>query len=166
MVVSTWMIPFYFIKTVKMSLEEKIKHDLGEAMKAHDEASKRGLRAILAAIQLAKTDGSGEAVEGEREIKLLQKLVKQRRDSVDIYQKGNRPELAAIELEEITVIERYLPQQMSEAEMETALRDIIAQTGATSARDMGKVMAAANKAFAGRAEGKMIAAVTKRLLES
>ncbi len=148
-----------------MSLEAKIKHDLSEAMKAHDEASKRGLRAILAAIQLANTDGSGEAIEGEREIKLLQKLVKQRRDSVDIYQKGNRPELAAIELEEIAVIERYLPQQMSEAELESALREIITQTGATTARDMGKVMAAANKAFAGRAEGKMIAAVTKKLLE-
>jgi len=149
-----------------MTLEEKIKHDLTDAMKAHDEASKRGLRAILAAIQIAKTDGSGDAIEGDREIKLLQKLVKQRRDSVEIYQKGNRPELAAIELEEIAVIEKYLPQQMNEAELEVALRDIITQTGATSARDLGKVMGAANKAFAGKAEGKMIAAVTKRLLES
>lgn len=135
-------------------------------MKAHDEASKRGLRAVLAAIQLAKTDGSGEAIEGDREIKLLQKLVKQRRDSVEIYQKGNRPELAAVELEEIAVIEKYLPQQMSEAELETALREIIAQTGAASARDIGKVMGAANKALAGKAEGKMIAAVAKRLLEA
>lgn len=148
-----------------MNLEAKIKQDLNEAMKAHDEAAKRGLRAVLAAIQLAKTDGSGDAVEGDREIKLLQRLVKQRRESADIYEKGNRPELAAIELEEIAVIEKYLPQQMSEAELEVALRDIIAQTGATSARDMGKVMGAANKAFAGKAEGKMIAAVTKRLLE-
>ena len=135
-------------------------------MKARDEASKRGLRAVLAAIQLAKTDGSGEAIEGDREIKLLQKLVKQRRDSVEIYQKGNRPELAAVELEEIAVIEKYLPQQMSEAELEIALREIIAQTGATSARDIGKVMGAANKALAGKAEGKMIAAVAKRLLEA
>lgn len=148
-----------------MNLEAKIKQDLNEAMKAHDEAAKRGLRAVLAAIQLAKTDGSGDAVEGDREIKLLQRLVKQRRESADIYEKGNRPELAAIELEEIAVIEKYLPKQMSEAELESALRDIIAQTGATSARDMGKVMGAANKAFAGKAEGKMIAAVTKRLLE-
>lgn len=148
-----------------MNLEAKIKQDLNEAMKAHDEAAKRGLRAVLAAIQLAKTDGSGDAVEGDREIKLLQRLVKQRRESAEIYEKGNRPELAAIELEEIAVIEKYLPQQMSEAELEVALRDIIAQTGATSARDMGKVMGAANKAFAGKAEGKMIAAVTKRLLE-
>jgi uncharacterized protein len=148
-----------------MNLETKIKQDLTEAMKAHDEAAKRGLRAVLAAIQLAKTDGSGDAMEGDREIKLLQKLVKQRRESAEIYEKGNRPELAAVELEEIAVIEKYLPQQMSEAELEVALRDIIAQTGATSARDMGKVMGAANKAFAGKAEGKMIAAVTKRLLE-
>lgn len=149
-----------------MNLEQRIKQDLAEAMKAHDEASKRGLRAVLAAIQLAKTDGSGEAIEGDREIKLLQKLVKQRRDSVEIYQKGNRPELAAVELEEIAVIEKYLPQQMSEAELETALREIIAQTGAASARDIGKVMGAANKALAGKAEGKMIAAVAKRLLEA
>ncbi len=148
-----------------MNLEQRIKQDLMEAMKAHDEASKRGLRAVLAAIQLANTDGSGEAIEGDREIKLLQKLVKQRRDSVEIYQKGNRPELAAVELEEIAVIEKYLPQQMSEAALELALREIIAQTGATSARDIGKVMGAANKAFAGKAEGKMIAAVAKRLLE-
>lgn len=148
-----------------MNLEQRIKQDLMEAMKAHDEASKRGLRAVLAAIQLANTDGSGDAIEGDREIKLLQKLVKQRRDSVEIYQKGNRPELAAVELEEIAVIEKYLPQQMSEAELELALREIIAQTGAASARDIGKVMGAANKAFAGKAEGKMIAAVAKRLLE-
>ncbi len=148
-----------------MNLEQRIKQDLMEAMKAHDEASKRGLRAVLAAIQLANTDGSGDAIEGDREIKLLQKLVKQRRDSVEIYQKGNRPELAAVELEEIAVIEKYLPQQMSEAELELALREIIAQTGATSARDIGKVMGTANKAFAGKAEGKMIAAVAKRLLE-
>ncbi len=147
-----------------MSLEVKIKQDLGEAMKAHDEASKRGLRAILAAIQLAKTDGTGEAIEGEKAIKLLQKLVKQRRDSVEIYQKGNRQELAAIELEEIAVIEKYLPQQMSETELEEALRAIIAQTGASTAREMGKVIAEANRAFAGRAEGKTIAAITKRLL--
>lgn len=147
-----------------MTLEEKIKHDLGEAMKAHDEASKRGLRAVLAAIQLAKTDGSGDAMDEEREIRMLQKLVKQRRESAEIYEKGNRPELAAVELEEIVVIEKYLPKQISETELEVALRDIIAQTGATTARDMGKVMAAANKAFAGKAEGKMIAAVTKRLL--
>jgi uncharacterized protein YqeY len=148
-----------------MNLEQRIKQDLMEAMKAHDEASKRGLRAVLAAIQLANTDGSGDAIEGDREIKLLQKLVKQRRDSVEIYQKGNRPELAAVELEEIAVIEKYLPQQMSEAELELALREIIAETGAASARDIGKVMGAANKAFAGKAEGKMIAAVAKRLLE-
>lgn len=148
-----------------MNLEQRIKKDLAEAMKAHDEASKRGLRAVLAAIQLAKTDGSGDAIEGDREIKLLQKLVKQRRDSVEIYQKGNRPELAAVELEEIAVIEKYLPEQMDEAALETALREIIAQTGAVSARDIGKVMGAANKALAGKAEGKMIAAIAKRLLE-
>ncbi len=160
------MLIIHFNNRSTMNLEQRIKQDLAEAMKARDEASKRGLRAVLAAIQLAKTDGSGEAIEGDREIKLLQKLVKQRRDSVEIYQKGNRPELAAVELEEIAVIEKYLPQQMSEAELEIALREIIAQTGATSARDIGKVMGAANKALAGKAEGKMIAAVAKRLLEA
>jgi len=100
------MLIIHFNNRSTMNLEQRIKQDLAEAMKARDEASKRGLRAVLAAIQLAKTDGSGEAIEGDREIKLLQKLVKQRRDSVEIYQKGNRPELAAVELEEIAVIEK------------------------------------------------------------
>ncbi len=147
-----------------MSLEERIMEDLKTAMKAQDEATKRGIRAIKAAILLAKTDGSGEAMTPEREIKILQKLVKQRKESLEIYNQQNRPDLAQVEQEEITVIEKYLPQQMDEAELEAALRPIIAEVGATSAKDMGKVMAAATKALAGKADGKMISAVVKKLL--
>jgi uncharacterized protein YqeY len=147
-----------------MTLEETIKRDLSAAMKANNDAAKRSLRAVLAAIQLANTDGSGEEVSGDKEIKLLQKLVKQRRDAADIYEKSNRPELATIELEEIAIIEKYLPEQLSEEALEAALLAIIRETGATSPKDMGKVIAAANKAFAGKAEGKTIAAITKKLL--
>lgn len=147
-----------------MTLEEKITADLKEAMKAKDKASLRGIRAIKAAILLFKTDGSGEEMNEEKEIKLLQKLVKQRRDSLDIYEKQNREDLAVQEREEIEVIERYLPKQMSEAELKSALEAIIQQTGATSAKDMGKVMGAATKALAGKADGKAISAMVKTLL--
>jgi hypothetical protein len=147
-------------------LEERVMQDLKLAMKVKDDAALRGIRAIKAAILLAKTDGSGKPIDKEREIQILQKLVKQRRESLEIYEKQNREDLAAVEREEIEVIEKYLPQQLSEAELETELRQIIAETGATSAKDLGKVMGAASKRFAGRADGKMISAVTKRLLES
>lgn len=147
-----------------MTLEQKITADLKEAMKAKDKASLRGIRAIKAAILLFKTDGSGEEMNEEKEIKLLQKLVKQRRDSLDIYEKQNREDLAVQEREEIEVIERYLPKQMSEAELKSALETIIQQTGATSAKDMGKVMGAATKTLAGKADGKAISAMVKTLL--
>jgi uncharacterized protein YqeY len=98
------------------------------------------------------------------EIKLLQKLVKSRRDSFDIYTKQDRPDLAAVEKEEIDVIEKYLPQQMSEAELEAALSEIIAKTGATSMKDMGKVMGMASKQFAGKADGRAISTAVKKML--
>jgi uncharacterized protein len=147
-----------------MTLEERIMNDLKEAMKNKDEASKRGIRAIKAAILLAKTDGSGEEMNEEKEIKILQKLVKQRRDSLEIYEKQGREDLAVVEREEIDVIERYLPKQLSEAELEVVLKKIIADTGAEGMKDMGKVMGAATKELAGKADGKLISQVVRKLL--
>jgi hypothetical protein len=147
-----------------MTLEEKIKPDLLAAMKAKDQASLRGIRAIKAAILLAKTDGSGKEITPEVEIKMLQKLIKQRKDSLEIYEKQGRDDLAATEREEIEVIEKYLPEQMSEEELKKVIREIIDQTGASSMRDMGKVMGAANKRLAGRADGKTISGVVKQML--
>lgn len=136
------------------------------AMKAKDEVMLRGIRAIKSAILLAKTDGSGQAIDEAREIQMLQKLVKTRQESYDIYTKNNRPELAAKELEEIDVIKRYLPKMIEGAELEEILKQIIAETGATSAKDMGKVMGAANKQLAGKAEGRAISEIVKKLLGS
>lgn len=148
-----------------MSLEQKIMGDLKAAMLAKDEATLRSLRAIKAAILLAKTaeGGSGEISEDE-EIKLLQKMVKQRKDSLEIFTQQNRPELAAKEAEEIAVIEKFLPKQLSAEEIREELEKIIAATGASSPADMGKVMGAATKQLAGKADGKTISALVKELL--
>lgn len=147
-----------------MTLEQKIANDLKEAMKSKDQAAMRAIRAIKAAILLFKTDGSGEELTPEKEIKLLQKLVKQRQDSLDIYTKQGREDLAVVEREEIEVIQRYLPEQLSEAKLKEVIAGIIAETGATSVKEMGKVMGVANQQLAGKADGKMIAAVVKELL--
>ncbi len=147
-----------------MSLETKVMTALKEAMKAKDQAALRSIRAIKAAILLQKTDGSGKALDEAGEIKLLQKLVKQRKDSLEIFEKQGREDLAVTEREEIEVIERFLPEQMSEAELEDVLKKIIEQTGATSMRDMGKVMGMASKRLGGKADGKTISGVVKRLL--
>ena len=147
-----------------MSLEAKINNDLKEAMKAKDQVGLRGIRAIKSAILILKTDGSGEEVNEEKEIKLLQRLVKQRKESLDIYEKQNREDLAVKEREEIEVIERYLPAQMGSAELESIIQQIIEQTGAASMKDMGKVMGIASKKLAGKADGKAISSVVKTLL--
>jgi uncharacterized protein YqeY len=147
-----------------MSLEEKINKDLVVAMKAKDEVTLRGIRAIKSAIQLAKTDGTGQAIDEAREVQMLQKLVKTRQESLDIYTKNNRPELAEKEREEIEVIKRYLPAMLEGAELEEILKKIVAETGATSAKDMGKVMGAANKQLAGKADGRAISEIVKKLL--
>ncbi|MEZ4958596.1 MAG: GatB/YqeY domain-containing protein [Saprospiraceae bacterium] len=147
-----------------MTLEERIMQDLKEAMKAKDQAAMRGIRAIKAAILLAKTDGSGEEMNEEREIKLLQKLVKQRKDSLDIYEKQGREDLATIEREEIEVIERFLPKQMDEKELEAYLKNLIEATGASGMKDMGRIMGTASKELAGKADGKMISGIVKKLL--
>ena len=148
-----------------MGLEQKIMAEMKDAMKAKDEAALRGLRAIKAAIIIAKTaEGAGGELKEEDETKMLQKLVKQRRDSLEIYQKQNREDLAQKEQEEIAVIERFLPKQMSEEELKSGLSEIIREVGATSPADMGKVMASATKQFAGKADGKAISAAVKELL--
>lgn len=148
-----------------MALEQQITTALKTAMLAKDEKALRSLRAIKAAILLAKTsEGAGGELKEEDEIKLLQKLVKQRRDSLEIYQQQNRADLAQKEQEEIEVIEKFLPQQLSPEELKSLLARIIAEVGATSPADMGKVMGAATKQLAGRADGKAISAAVKELL--
>ncbi len=147
-----------------MSLEAKINEDLKTAMKAKDEVALRGIRAIKSAITLAKTDGSGQEVDEAREVQILQKLVKSRQESLEIYLKNDREALAAIEQEEIDVIKKYLPAMLEGAELEAIIQQIVLETGATSAKDMGKVMGAANKALAGKAEGRAISEIVKRLL--
>lgn len=148
-----------------MSLEQKIMTALKAAMIAKDEAALRSLRAVKAAILLAKTsEGAGGELKAEDEIKLLQKLVKQRKDSLEIFKQQNREDLARKEEEEIAVIEKFLPEQMSAEEIKTALTQIIAAAGASSPADMGKVMGLATKQFAGKADGKTIAALVKELL--
>lgn len=147
-----------------MSLENTINEDLKTAMKAKDQVSLRGIRAIKSAILLYNTSGAADQLDTEKEIALLQKLVKQRQDSLDIYVKQDREDLAVIEREEIEVIMRYLPKQLSEDELKVAIQDIMTRMGATSMKDMGRVMSEASKEFAGRADGKTISMVVKVLL--
>lgn len=148
-----------------MSLEQKIMAELKTAMLAKDEKSLRSLRAIKAAIIIVKTaEGAGGEIKEEEEIKLLQKLVKQRKDSLEIFQQQNRVDLAVKEQEEIAVIEKFLPKQMSAEELKSAIEKIIAEVGASSPADLGKVMGVASKAFAGKADGKAISGIVKELL--
>lgn len=149
-----------------MSLELDINAGIKAAMLGKKEAELRALRAIKAAILVAKTaeGGSGELSAAE-ELKLLQKLAKQRRDSLEIFRAQQREDLAVKEEEELAVIERFLPQQMSEAELRTAITGIIAATGASSPADMGKVMGVATKQLAGKADGKAISTLVKELLK-
>lgn len=147
-----------------MSLETKITTDLKTAMKAKDKVALRSIRAIKAQILLAKTDGSGKELDEAAEIKMIQKMIKQRKDSLSIYEKQNRAELAQTEKEEIEVLERYLPQQMGEEELTEFLKGIIAKTGASSMKDMGKVMGMAASQLGGKADGKTISGIVKKLL--
>lgn len=139
--------------------------ELKTAMLAKDEKALRSLRAIKAAILLAKTsEGAGGELKEDDEIKLLQKLVKQRKDSLEIYQQQNRTDLAQKEKEEIEIIEKFLPKQLSADELRSAIAAIISEVGATTPADMGKVMGAATKKLAGKADGKTISALVKELL--
>ncbi len=148
-----------------MNLEQNVMAEMKDAMRAKDEAALRSLRAIKAAIIIAKTaEGAHGEIKEEEETKLLQKLVKQRRDSLEIYQQQKREDLAVKEQEEIAVIEKFLPKQMSDGELKEALSAIIKEVGASSPADMGKVMGAATKQLAGKADGKAISSAVKELL--
>ena len=150
-----------------MSLEQKIMSDLKTAMLAKDAKALRSLRAIKAAILLAKTsEGAGGELKEDDEIKLLQKLVKQRKDSLEIYQQQNRTDLAQKEQEEIEIIEKFLPKQLSADELKAGISSVIIEVGATSPADMGKVMGVATKKLAGKADGKTISALVKELLSN
>ena len=147
-----------------MSLEKTIMQDMKEAMKAKDKAALRGIRAIKAALLLAKTDGSGSELDEAGELKILKKLVKQRKDSIAIFEKEGREDLAVVEREEVAIIEKYLPAQLSPEELKQAVQNLIEELGATSMKEMGKVIGLANQRFGAQAEGKAIANQVKALL--
>ena len=148
-----------------MSLEEKVNADLKTAMLAKEEATVRGLRAIKSAIILAKTEkGANGIISQEKEVQMLQKMIKQRRDSIAEFEKANRTDLATKEKEEVSVIEKYLPAMMSEDEVREVVKKAIAETGATSQKEMGKVMGIVSKQLAGKADNKVIADTVKSLL--
>ena len=148
-----------------MSLELEVMSLMKDAMKNKDEALLRGLRAIKAEIIKAKTEpGANGAITEDGEMKLLQKLVKQRKDSLTIFQEQNRADLAEKEQEEIAVIEKFLPVQMTEDEVKAAVEAIVKELGAAGPQDLGKVMGVASKQLAGKADGKLIAAVAKNAL--
>ncbi len=148
-----------------MELEKQIQADMVSAMKAHETVRLAALRGIKAAILLAKTSegGNGEVSDADI-VKIIQKLVKQRKESAEIYAGQNRQELADNELAEAAAMEVYLPKQLSEAEVEAELKKIIEETGASKPSDMGKVMGTATKRLAGQADGKLISSIVKRLL--
>lgn len=147
-----------------MTLEERINADIKAAMLAKERRKLDALRAIKSAVLLLKTNGSGDAISEETEIACLQKLVKQRKESAELYKQQNRMDLYEDEAFQQAVIEAYLPEQMSEEEIRTTLQNIVSETGASSMKDMGKVMGAAQKAFAGRADNKLVSAIVKELL--
>ena len=148
-----------------MSLELTVNDNMKKAMLAKDEVGLRALRAIKAAVLLAKTaEGATATLSEDTEIKLLQKLVKQRKDSLEIFERQNRMDLAQKEKEELEVIERFLPKQMSEDEIKSVVAEIVKQTGVTNMSGLGQVMGVATKQLAGKADGKVISAIVKELL--
>ena len=149
-----------------MSLEVKIQIALKEAMKAKDAAGLRTLRAVKTAISMQKTErGASETLSTEQEAKILQKMVKQRNDALSIYQKENRSDLAEKEQEEIAVLKKFLPKQLSIEELEDILRSMVDTSGLNSKKDMGRLMGMANIKLAGVSDGKTIASVLKNLLQ-
>ena len=147
-----------------MEFTKKLNDDLKAAMKAKDQVKLRTIRAVKSAIMIAQTDGSGQEVNDDKVMKILIKLMKQRKDSLSIYKEQNREDLAQIEQEEIDVLQVYLPQQLSEDEIEVSLKSIIDKVGASSMADMGKVMGSATKEMAGKADGKIISQLVRKLL--
>ena len=150
-----------------MELFDIISNDIKEAMKAKDKVALDTLRNIKKVLLEAKTaPGANDTVSDETAIKLIQKLAKQGKESAELYSSQNRPELAAEELAQVAVMEKYLPKQMSEEEIAAALKEIIAQTGAAGPQAMGKVMGVATKQLAGKAEGRVISTIVKQLLNN
>jgi len=149
-----------------MALEDTINQHIKKAMLAKEEASLRALRAVKSAILLAKTNGSNTGLTEADEMKIIQKLVKQRNDSIAIYKEQNRNDLASTEIEEVEVLQKYLPKQLTEEEIRSELVKVIEQTGASSPAETGKVMGAASKLFAGKADNKIVAGIVKELLSS
>jgi uncharacterized protein YqeY len=148
-----------------MSLEQKIMGDLKTAMLAKDEAALRSLRAVKAAILLAKTSGANSSeLKEDDEVKILQKLVKQRKDSLEIFQQQKRTDLAQKEQEEIAIIEKFLPQQLSADEIRDEISKLMTETGASGPADMGKLMGAATKKLSAKADGKTISTIVKEML--
>ncbi|MAJ31868.1 MAG: glutamyl-tRNA amidotransferase [Flavobacteriaceae bacterium] len=149
-----------------MGLQQKVMEDMKAAMRAKDTVALEALRAIKSAILLAKTESSSKELSEKDELKILQKLVKQRRDSAQIFNEQNRSDLSEPELNQAKIIEKFLPEQLSEQEITNTVKQIISDTGAVSMSDMGKVMGAANAKLAGRADGKTISTIVKKELGS
>lgn len=147
-----------------MALEQQIQKDIMEAMKAHNTVRTNAVRAIKSEILLAKTSGAGAEITDGDVMKLIQKLIKQRKESAAMYAQGGRQDLADNELAEAAEMEGYLPKQLSEAEVEEIVKGIIAETGASSMADMGKVMGLATKKLAGQADGRTVSTIVKKLL--
>lgn len=148
-----------------MSLSAKVMSEMKEAMKSKDTIALEALRAIKSELLLAQTaTGSKEELAEADEIKILQRLVKMRKDSAEIFSKQNRPDLAEPELAQISVIEKFLPAQLSESEIEAIISKIISETGASGIASMGKVMGLASSQIGGQAEGKVISGIVKKLL--
>jgi uncharacterized protein len=149
-----------------MALFDKINDDLKSAMLSKDQGALRAVRAIKAALLLMKTESGDKEISPEEEIKMIQKLIKQRKESIEVYQKQNRPDLAQLENEELVVIEKYLPQQLSLEEVKKEVLDVIKEIGAGSIADLGKVMPVAMKKLAGKSDGKTISEIVKQMLGS
>lgn len=147
-----------------MSLEKEVMTQMKVAMKAKDAAALEALRAVKSAILMAKTESNAGELSEDQEMKLVQKLVKQRKDSASIYREQNRPDLAEPEEKQAEVIAAFLPEQLSEAEVEAKVEEIISKTGAESMKDMGKVMGMASEELAGKADGKTISAIVRKKL--
>lgn len=147
-----------------MSIFDQVNDDIKKAMLAREKDRLEGLRAVKAAFLLAKTDGGNTELTPDKEIQIIQKLVKQRRETADLYKSQNRPDLAEKEEAQASVIATYLPKQLSEEEVKAIVQEIISQTGASSIKDMGKVMATASASLAGQTDNKTLSQIVKALL--
>lgn len=147
-----------------MSLTERVNAGIKQAMKDKNEARKRTLRAVKAQLLLIQTSGNATEMDEGQEIKLIQKMVKERQDSYEVYNEQGRDDLASKEKEELDILKEFLPEQLSEGALKARIQAIIDQVGASSMRDMGKVMGLANKELAGKADGKTISTIVKQLL--